>query len=547
MMFFLVKFYFLLIYYLNIKCSIYDIQTIKLPYLSINNNTNNLYLRKLSAPSNLYGSSFGLNYYYTNLYLGENNEKQTYIIDTGSSVTTSPCVLCIKCGKHLNNYFSLEENSNILCNDNKCKLVKSHCGSNNRCSLYSSYSEGSTLEGIYVNKLIKLQEDDNLSEGKYAPIGCTTSETHLFLTQKADGIMGLANNDKSFVSVMHKVGVIKNDIFGLCLAKMGGYFSIGEINTTYHREKINYVKMERSSLFYSIDMEYIFINDIKINSFSKSKYQIIIDSGTTISYFPKDVFNEIVDKTKSICNSYENKNACGKYEYDRNLGPCFIFDDIEKMNVGVLHYWPKFNFILNNDYNFRWTSDQYVFNDTNKKRMRACMGFNSQNGRFTMGSTWMIGHEIIFDKQNKKIGFVEANCDKNKNISMDDMGVEYGYNQLINENIKIENKNVFDYFLNENMLKVYVLITFVLLFFIIYLLCVLFNLKKRKRNPWLWFLPKDNRNNRDRNESLIPIRFDINDVNENKNNKPKEIDMVYLKNKYNNNEFNNSKYSKINS
>jgi hypothetical protein len=185
----------------------------------------------------------------------------------------------------------VDDNSDILCNDNKCKIVKSHCGIKNRCSFQTSYSEGSSLEGVFVNKLIRFGENYNLTEGKYAPIGCTTSETHLFLTQKADGIMGLANSEHNFISILNKVGALKSDVFGLCLAQMGGYFSMGEINTTYHKEKISYLKMERSSLFYSIGMIDIYVNNKKINSYKKSKYQIIIDSGTTISYFPKEVFN----------------------------------------------------------------------------------------------------------------------------------------------------------------------------------------------------------------------------------------------------------------
>jgi hypothetical protein len=526
--------------FINIKCTIQDLQIIKLPYLSINNDTRNLNLRKLSFPSNVYGSAFGLNYYYTNLYLGENMEKQTYIIDTGSTTTTSPCTLCKKCGKHLNNYYTIDEDNNILCNSNKCKMVNSHCGSNNRCSFSVSYSEGSSLEGIYVNKLIRFGENYNSTEGKYAPIGCTTSENHLFLTQRADGIMGLAGNEYNFVSIMNKVGAIDNNIFGLCLAQMGGYFSMGEINTTFHREKISYVKMEKNSMFYNIGMKAILINGKNINSF-KSHYQIIIDSGTTISYFPKEVFNEIVDITKSICNNYENKNACGKYEYDKDLGPCFTFDNYQKMEDGVLHYWPNFSFILSNNYNFRWNSEQYVFNDSNKKRSRACMGFNQQNGKFTMGSTWMIGHEVIFDIKNKKIGFAEANCDKNNNKSMDNMGIEYGYNyQSYNSNGK---NSLFDIFLNENMLGIYIFITIILLFVLIYLILVLINFKKRKRNPWILFIDESDIN---KDESFIPIRYDINDINGKENNKTKEIDMIYL-NKTKNKEFKNSNYSKISS
>ena len=515
------------IFFTNVHCIIQDLQIIKLPYLSINNNTENLYLRKLSYPSSIYGSAFGLNYYYANLYLGEKNEKQTYIIDTGSSITTSPCVLCKKCGEHLNNYFSIEEDSYIPCNSNKCKIVKSQCGSNNQCSFYTSYSEGSTLEGVFVNKLIKFGDENNLSEGHYAPIGCTTTETHLFLTQRADGIMGLANNDYNFVSLMYKVGAIKENIFGLCLAQIGGYFSIGEINTTYHKEKINYVKMEWSSIFYTIEMKNIFINDIKIDSFTKKKYQIIIDSGTTISYFPTEVFNEIVDKVKSICNSYENKNACGKIEIDKDLGPCFIFENKEHMKEGVLNYWPNFSFILGNNYNFRWTPEQYVFNESNKRRTRACMGFNYQRGKFTMGSTWMIGHEIIFDVKNKKIGFAEAYCDKTyNNKSMDDMGIEHGYPE---KNISIIEKfNLIDFFINENLIGIYIVITIILFIVFVYLIIILVKLSNYNAQE----------------QSLIPIRYDVNDVQQNEKNN-KEISLVNLNSEGKEEDLIHSKYTKI--
>ena len=543
MLFFLPIFYELsLISFIYINCVIQDLQIMKLPYLSINNNTENLYLRKLSFPSDIYGSAFGLNYYYTNLYLGENLEKQTYILDTGSSITTSPCTRCTKCGKHLNNYFYVEDTNNILCNDNKCKIVRSSCGSQNRCSFQTSYSEGSSLEGVFVTKLINF-DDNDASKGKYAPIGCTTSETHLFLTQKADGIMGLANNEYHFISIMNKVGALDSSIFGLCLAQKGGYFSIGEIDTTFHKEKISYIKMERSSMFYAIGMQEIYVGDKKIKSFKKSKYQVIIDSGTTISYFPKEVFNEIVEVTNNICNSYTNKNACGKYDYDKDLGPCFIFDDIEKLENGVFNYWPNFTFILNNKYNFHWIPKNYYFNDTSKKKARACMGFNHQSWKFTMGSTWMIGHDIIFDIKNQKIGFAQANCDKNNdNRSIDDMGIEDGYKFKNTDNTR--NRNIFfDFFVNENMLGFYIFVTIILFFAIIYLVSVLINIKKRKKNPWMLFGKRDNIS---KNETLIPIRYDVNDTNENENNKSKKIDMIYLKDGEGKKEIQNSKYSKIN-
>ena len=532
-----------------IKSITQDIQIKKLPYLTINENNEDVPLRKLSIPSNVYGSAFGLNYYYTNLYLGEEMKKQTYILDTGSTITTAPCQpYCTKCGTHLNSYHVIKNNSKIIsCSDEKCKLVKSFCGKENKCSFKTSYSEGSSIEGIFINELIRFGEDYELKNGVFAPIGCTTSENHLFFTQKADGIMGLANNENNIISVFYKIGVIENNIFGLCLAQIGGYFSIGDINTTFHREEITYLKMEKNSFFYSLNMNNIYINNRLITKYNQNRHTLIIDSGTTISYFPEEIFNEMVDKIKTICNSFENKNGCGKYEYDKDFGPCFSFESVEKLDDAIYQYWPNISFILGN-YQYKWTPDEYIFNITNKMKVMGCMGFNKGNGkRFTLGSTWMIGHEIIFDRKNNKIGVVEANCDKNNNKTMNYLGIEKGYNdEMLDNNNNYESISLFDYILNENLLKFYIIVSIILFLVIVYLVIVLIHFKRRKRNAWLWFMEKDDINEDD---NLIPIRYDINDSSNKNEKNDKNYSKVFLSDSDNNNnkEIKNSKYSKINS
>ena len=159
-----------------------------------------------------------------------------------------------------------------------------------------------------------------------------------------------------------------------------------------------------------------------------------------------------------------------------------------------------------------------------------------------MGSTWMIGHDIIFDLKNQKIGIAEANCDKNdvNNKTMDEFGVEKGYKYIDNNNFR--KKNFLDFLLNENLFGIYVFITFILFFVIIYLISVLINLKKQSNNPWLWFIKEKNI---DKDDSFIPVRYDVNDINESQNDKEKNIDMIYLNQEEVKQEIKNSKYNKI--
>ncbi len=74
------------------------------------NNNNNINNNNFSNNSGflfrIFGNSSILNYYYINIYLGSPPKKQSVIIDTGSHITTVPCLpYCEKCGKHLNSYY----------------------------------------------------------------------------------------------------------------------------------------------------------------------------------------------------------------------------------------------------------------------------------------------------------------------------------------------------------------------------------------------------------------------------------------------------------
>ena len=115
--------------------------------------------------------------------------------------------------------------------------------------------------------------------------------------------MGLNNNENSFVGMLYKLGIIQKNIFSLCFEHDGGYFSIGEIYDEFHynnknNESIQYVDLiNKNSGNYVINLKYIKLGEEKINFNGKA----IIDSGTTLTYFPKKKFEEIMNKILDKC------------------------------------------------------------------------------------------------------------------------------------------------------------------------------------------------------------------------------------------------------
>ena len=112
---------------------------------------------------NINGNSHKLNFYYITLFVGENKENQTYLIDTTSSITTSPCSLCYSCGDHVNEYFNIKSNSSIiksssyqcikLQNDIENPLLNKN---DDNCNFYQDFNDG-IISGFYTNNLIRFE------------------------------------------------------------------------------------------------------------------------------------------------------------------------------------------------------------------------------------------------------------------------------------------------------------------------------------------------------------------------------------------------------
>ena len=463
---------------------------------------------------NIYGSSFSIYYYYTNLYLGKNKQKQGLIIDTGSSITTTTCAqLCNSCGEHINPPYDINSTHKIIpCSDNKCNIVSSNCKKNSNCTFSISYSEGSSVKGVFINEQIGFNNNNTKNTtDKYVPIGCTISESNLFYKQEVNGIMGLQNSKYNFAEILYNNGIIKNNTFSICLAQLGGIFTLGEINNATHLENITFFPMVTDrEKYFGLNIKSIHVENTKLKSFQKRIYNIFIDSGTTLSYFPVNISDEIISLTKKHCEQFSPVDGCGEYKYDSDFGHCFYFDKVQSLNYAVKNYWPKIHFNLNN-YDYIWTPENYIFNLTNTSLIGACMGFARTYGtKMTLGSTWMIGHDIIFDRGNKRLGIAMANCQVNDKINKTS-GLELleGNNYLYLRGIKYR---------NIISLSILIVACALLLFMIMMIIWIIFSSKKQKKMMKKTFVLKiadyipentiEKKDNNNKNENYIKVSED---------------------------------------
>ena len=164
------------------------------------------------------GNSTNLHYYYIDLVIGSSMQRQSFLLDTSTSLTASPCSpFTNSTGQHKNNFYYAEEASIVKCKneqDESCKFKKENL-------------EGDTIEGIYTKQAIRFDKEDD--KPSVIPIGCSVREEGVFYNQKVDGILGLANKEDSIIDKLYKEGKINKKSFSLCLNQNGGYFTLGNI------------------------------------------------------------------------------------------------------------------------------------------------------------------------------------------------------------------------------------------------------------------------------------------------------------------------------
>ena len=388
---------------------------------------NNFYVSKVNTDSEV-GN------YYTTLYIGYKKYPQTYILDTGSSVMTSPCNSCTKCGKHTNSYYEIDSSSKTLSkNSKKCGYLSNIKNfhekfSSKHCYFNLTYSEGSSISGYYTIQTVYfpniLSNNENLISKPFKiPIGCTTEEKKDFFNQKADGTMGLNNNKKSFMNMLYQTDTIRLNLFTLCFSDKGGYFALGRVDRTFHKSRvIRFVPMiKNNNNYYNIK-----VNQIHINTFSiYTNYLATIDTGNTISYFPEKEYKQIINNFDNYCN---NKNkTCGNFNNVEKYGYCASFNSKKEL-LNALDSWPNITLLLEG-FSYNWLPIDYYYEYKNDEKLNACLGFNIDNTlKITLGANFIHNYDVIFDRYHQKIGFVRSDCDRiNKTYIFADSPYAYDF------------------------------------------------------------------------------------------------------------------------
>jgi Eukaryotic aspartyl protease len=252
--------------------------------------------------------------------------------------------------------------------------------------------------------------------------GCQDSETGLFRTQHVDGIMGMSASEDTIPHLLVTQQITKSRIFALCFSIGGGVLTLGGVDQTLHKTGalIQYAKLLKPKGWFTVKLldvsmraslsskHLAVMKRTRTNSSKNSTYSInadvsalnfrkgvIVDSGTTDTYLPisvRDLFEKLFRKlTDGI--TYTNSNiALSRSQLEKLPTIIYTLEGEEGSPPVEIESEPS-------SYMERLGDGKFAFRIYLTESAGAILGANVMNN-----------HNVIFDIDNKRIGFVSSEC-----------------------------------------------------------------------------------------------------------------------------------------
>lgn len=284
----------------------------------------------------------GYGTHYATIWVGTPPQRKSVIIDTGSHYTAFPCKGCDNCGEehHTDKYFDPDASSTFRALT--CSECQSSSCSSDRCVFSQTYTEGSSWHAYEsIDKVFVGGKDvkDSMDPKNHAfksdfLFGCQTKETGLFVTQLADGIMGMSAHPSTLPKVMYEQGKLEHNMFSMCfrrelhVSKQGivaGILTLGGIDTRADTSPMVYARNVATTGWFTVYVKNIYVREkggqsakpddpqqrlqrVTVDLFEMNSGKgVIVDSGTTDTYLHKSIaepFNEVWQKVTG--RSYSN-------------------------------------------------------------------------------------------------------------------------------------------------------------------------------------------------------------------------------------------------
>ncbi|XP_010269163.1 PREDICTED: aspartic proteinase-like protein 1 isoform X2 [Nelumbo nucifera] len=275
-----------------------------------------------------------------------------------------------------------------------CKSLKQPCP-----YIVNYYSENTSSSGLLVEDILYLaSSNDHTSKNLvHAPviIGCGRKQSGGYLDGVApDGLLGLGLGDISVPSFLAKAGLIRNS-FSMCFNEDdSGRIFFGDQGFAT-QQSTPFLPLDGKYITYMVGVQSCCIGN---SCLKQTSFQAQIDSGTSFTFLPDEVYKKVTAEFERQVNStrLSTKGFLWDYCYEASSERLLSIPSV------VLMFAPNNSFVVRNP--------TFLFYD-NQGVSRFCLAIQRAEGNFgIIGQNFMMGYRIVFDRENLKLGWSRSNC-----------------------------------------------------------------------------------------------------------------------------------------
>ncbi|KAM7529246.1 hypothetical protein LguiB_032656 [Lonicera macranthoides] len=340
--------------------------------------------------------------HYTWIDIGMPSVPFLVALDAGSDLLWVPCD-CIQCAPLSDSHYSLDRELNeyslsgsstskhLPCSHELCELGSNCKNPKDPCPYTVNYvSRNTSTSGLLVEDILHLSSGSGSNSSVRAPviIGCGRKQSGGYLGGIApDGLLGLGLGEISVPSFLAKAGLIRNS-FSLCFNEEGsGRIFFGDQGVA-SQQTTSFLAVDGKYLTYIVGVEGCCIEN---SCLEKTSFRAQVDSGTSFTFLPGEVYDRVVEEFDKRVNSKKISFEGSPWEY------CYESSSEVKIPSVTLKFAVNNSFVVHNP----------VFEGPDG----FCLAIERADDDIaTIGQNFMTGYRMVFDRENLKLGWSKSNC-----------------------------------------------------------------------------------------------------------------------------------------
>ncbi|ONK73989.1 uncharacterized protein A4U43_C03F1650 [Asparagus officinalis] len=350
-----------------------------------------------------------LRLHYTWIDIGTPNVSFLVALDAGSDLLWVPCD-CIQCAplsgyhgsldKDLGTYNPAESKTSrhLPCSHELCDLGTSCKNPKQSCPYtLNYYSENTSSSGLLVEDMLHLATNgEHSSVHALVIVGCGRRQSGGYLDGIApDGLLGLGFGNISVPSILARSGLVHNS-FSMCFKDDdSGRIFFGDLGVSA-QQSTPFVPWEGKYRTYIVEVESFCVKD---RCPRKTAFQALVDSGSSFSYLPEDIYNKVTVEFDRQINASRFVYDSADWEY------CYKASPLKMPAV------PTLTLMLAVNKSFVVTNPVFLVYGKEEEIVGFCLALqSSQESLGTIGQNLMTGYRIVFDREDLKLGWSRSNC-----------------------------------------------------------------------------------------------------------------------------------------